>query len=95
MPKITEDTRYFISRLDATDPKRLGSIIRSHWGIENHLHWVLDDAFDEEQQRTRVGNSDANMAIIRHITLHLLKTEKTSKVGIKIKRLKADWDESY
>jgi len=44
--KVTEDTRYFISSLDATDPGRLGYVVRGHWGIENQLHWVLDYAFD-------------------------------------------------
>ncbi|SEH09045.1 ISAs1 family transposase [Candidatus Venteria ishoeyi] len=93
--KVTEETRYFISSLDATDPKRLGQIVRAHWGIENNLHWVLDYAFDEDKQRARIGNSDANMAIVRHIALNLLKAEKTSKVGIKTKRLKAGWNETY
>lgn len=93
--KTTEETRYFISSMDATDPKRLGQIVRAHWGIENNLHWVLDHAFQEDDQRMRTGYSDANMAIIRHIVLNLLKTEKTAKIGIKNKRLKAGWDENY
>lgn len=93
--KITEETRYFISSLDATAPKYLGQVVRVHWGIENNLHWVLDYAFDEDSQRTRMGNSAANMAIFRHISLNLLKSEKTAKIGIKNKRLKARWDEDY
>jgi len=93
--KITEETRYFISSLDATAPKYLGQVVRAHWGIENNLHWVLDYAFDEDSQRTRMGNSAANMAIFRHISLNLLKSEKTAKIGIKNKRLKAGWDEDY
>jgi predicted transposase YbfD/YdcC len=87
--KTEEETRYFISSLDATDPQRLGNIVRAHWSIENNLHWVLDQAFDEDDQRTRVGHSAANMAVMRHIALNLLKTEKTAKVGVKTKRLKA------
>jgi predicted transposase YbfD/YdcC len=93
--KTSEETRYFISSLAADNPKYLGQIVRSHWGIENNLHWVLDYAFDEDRQRNREGNSAANMAIMRHITLNLLKSEKTAKVGIKTKRLKAGWDENY
>jgi len=92
---ITEETRYFISSLDATNPHYLGQVIRAHWGVENGLHWVLDYAFDEDSQRMRRGNSAANMAIIRHLTLNLLKAEKTVKVGIKNKCLKAGWDEKY
>jgi predicted transposase YbfD/YdcC len=93
--KTSQETRYFISSLDACDPQRLGQAVRAHWGIENNLHWVLDFAFREDEQRTRMGNSAANMAIIRHIALNLLKTEKTVKVGIKNKRLNAGWSEEY
>ena len=93
--KTTEETRYFISSMDASDPKRLGQVVRAHWGIENKLHWVLDYAFDEDSQRARLGNGAANMAVIRHIALNLLKSEKTSKVGVKNKRLNAGWNENY
>lgn len=93
--KTTEETRYFISSMDASNPERLGQIVRAHWGIENNLHWVLDYAFREDDQRMRSGNSDANMAVIRHIALNLLKTEKTVKLGVKNKRLNAGWDENY
>lgn len=93
--KTTEETRYFISSLDASDPQRLGQVIRAHWGIENNLHWVLDYAFDEDAQRARTGNSAANRAVIRHIALNLVKSEKTTKAGVKNKRLKAGWDEDY
>jgi predicted transposase YbfD/YdcC len=93
--KTTEETRYFISSMDASDPKRLGQVVRAHWGIENNLHWVLDSAFDEDSQRARIGNSAANMAVIRHIALTLVKSDKTAKVGVKNKRLKAGWDEDY
>jgi predicted transposase YbfD/YdcC len=93
--KTEEETHYFISSLDATDPKKLGNIVRAHWSIENNLHWVLDHAFDEDSHRTRKGHSAANMAIIRHIALNLLKAEKSVKRGIKIKRLKAGWNKLY
>jgi len=93
--KVSEETRYFISSLDATDTARLGYIVRAHWGIENGLHWVLDWAFREDHQRARVGNSAANMSIIRHMAVNLVKTEKTAKIGVKNKRLKAGWDENY
>ena len=93
--KVTEETRYFISSLDAHDPQRLERVVRAHWSIENNLHWVLDIAFDEDRNRTRKGHSDANLAVIRHIALNLIKAEKNSKVGVKIKRLKAGWDNNY
>lgn len=93
--KTTEETRYFISSMDASNPERLGQIVRAHWGIENNLHWVLDYAFREDDQRMRSGNGDANMAVVRHIALNLVKTEKTVKLGVKNKRLNAGWDEDY
>jgi len=91
----TEETRYFISSLDMNDPKYLGHVIRSHWGIENKLHWVLDCAFNEDQSRARVGNSAENLAVIRHTALNILKSDKSLKTGIKTKRLNAGWDEPY
>ncbi len=93
--KTERETRYFISSLNATDPKRLGHAVRAHWSVENNLHWVLDIAFDEDRSRARKGYSAANLAIIRHIVLNLIKNEKTSKVGIKTKRAKAGWDNQY
>lgn len=68
---------------------------RSHWGIENKLHWVLDVAFREDDSRIRQGNAPHNMAVLRHMALNLLKHEKTAKGGIKAKRLKAAWDDDY
>jgi len=93
--KTSIETRYFISSLDAEDPKRLGQIVRAHWGIENKLHWVLDYAFDEDSNRARKGNSAANMAVVRHSALNLIKSDKVSKIGIKNRRLKAGWDNDY
>jgi predicted transposase YbfD/YdcC len=86
--------RYFISSLDG-DARRMLRAVRSHWGIENSLHWVLDIAFDEDHQRVRKDNGPANFAVLRHITLNLLKQDKTVKAGIKAKRLNAGWDEPY
>lgn len=93
--KVQEETRYFISSLDGHNPTRMGEVVRAHWAVENNLHWVLDIAFDEDQNRTRKGHSAANLAVIRHIALNLLKNEKSSKVGIKTKRGKAGWSEQY
>ena len=93
--KVEAETRYFISSLNGDDPSRLNAIVRGHWSVENNLHWVLDVAFDEDHSRARQGNSAANLGMIRHITLNLLKNEKSSKVGIKTKRGKAGWDSRY
>ena len=69
--------------------------MRSHWGIENELHWTLDMAFDEDHARLRKGHGPENFAVLRHIALNLLKQEKTSKHGIKGKRLLSAWNNDY
>ena len=72
-----------------------GRAVRAHWGIETGLHWVLDIAFREDESRARAGASAANLVVLRHIAMNLLKQERTAKVGIKNTRLKAAWDERY
>ena len=88
------ERRYYISSLKA-DAERMGAVVRGHWGVENGLHWSLDVAYGEDQARMREGNSAENFSILRRITLNLLKPDKTVKVGIKNKRLKAGWDDAY
>lgn len=92
--KRSLERRFFISSL-AADAEQIGAAVRGHWAIENQLHWSLDVCFNEDACRTRTGNAAENLAIVRHIGLNLLKQEKTCKMGLKGKRLKAGWDESY
>ena len=92
--KQQTETRYYISSLDAT-AQRLGEAVRSHWDIENGLHWVLDVAFREDDSRLRKGNGPQNFAIVRRLALNLLRQENEIKVGVKTKRLKAGWDNNY
>ncbi len=86
--------RYYISSLNLT-AKEFQHIIRSHWSIENKLHWTLDVAFAEDQSRKRDENAAQNFSVLLKIALNLLKNEKTAKVGVKGKRLKAEWDNQY
>ncbi len=88
------EARYYILS-KYLSAKRFAEAGRSHWGIENQLHWQLDVTFREDECRIRKGHADANFSILRRTALALLKQEPTAKVGIKNKRLTAGWDESY
>jgi predicted transposase YbfD/YdcC len=91
----SEETRYFISSVKHNDAVKFAHYVSAHWGVENNLHWRLDMAFDEDHCRIRQGYADQNMAILRHISLNLLTSDKDNKVGIKIKRQMAGWDNDY
>lgn len=92
--KVETQTRYFISSLPA-DAKTILKVKRSHWKIENQLHWVLDIAFREDESRVRKDHSSENLAVLRHVALNLLKQDKTAKGGIHAKRLQAGWNNDY
>lgn len=75
--------------------QQFGTAVRSHWGIENQVHWLLDMAFREDESRVRVGQAAENFAVLRRLALHLLKQDMTAKCGIKARRLKAGWSQDY
>ena len=93
--KQTESaTRYYISSLLA-EPQDFQRAIRSHWDIENKLHWILDVAFSEDASRKRIGNAAQNFSVLSKVALNLLKNETSERQGIKGKRLKAAYDQNY
>lgn len=87
------EARYYILSRDLS-ARRFAEAVRGHWGIES-MHWQLDVTFGEDQSRTRLGHGGANFSVLRRAALGLLKNETTSKVGIKNRRPRAGWDQSY
>ena len=88
----TVETRLYISSLDAGQP--FCQLIRSHWAVENSLHWVLDMTFREDMQRKREGMAAENFALVRKFALNILKHDK-GKGSLVTKRLKAGWSMDY
>jgi predicted transposase YbfD/YdcC len=96
--KTSVEYRYFLTSL--TDTAQFARSVRSHWGIENNLHWVLDVAFREDYARNRKDHSAANLAVLRKITLNLLRLEPTEKyekqkLSLNRKRLYASYNPEF
>ena len=91
--KIETETTYYISSLEA-DAVQLLDITRSHWSIENSLHWVLDLTFREDESRMRLGNSPQNMNVLRQLALNILKSS-SSKGSLRQKRYRAALDDTF
>jgi predicted transposase YbfD/YdcC len=86
--------RYYITSLK-DNAKLLNTSVRSHWGIENNLHWNLDVIFKEDGQLKRKGNSAENFNVIAKVALGLVDNEKTANLTKPLKRLRASLDDSY
>ena len=94
----TIEYRYFLTSL--TDTTQFAHSVRAHWGIENKLHWTLDVAFREDYARNRKDHSASNLAVLRKITLNLLRLEPTEKYGkqklsLNRKRLYASYNPDF
>jgi predicted transposase YbfD/YdcC len=92
--KITTEARYYISSQKQNAAFFL-TAIRSHWGIENSLHWVLDVLFREDYCRKRKDNAAENFNIIRKMALNIIRNKKDDKKSLRRKRLNAAWDIDY
>lgn len=92
--KTTTEVRFYLSSL-ASNAEKISQAIRSHWGIENSLHWTLDVTFCEDKSRIRKDNSPENFALLRRLAINLLKQEKGFKGSLKMKRYLAGMDNNY
>jgi predicted transposase YbfD/YdcC len=94
-PMAKPERRYFISSVEGLDAQRMAQLVRGHWSVENNLHWQLDVSFGEDLRRVRADHAAENFSRLCRIALNLLKQETSAKIGVKAKRLKAGWDETY
>lgn len=74
--------------------RRLLQVVRSHWSIENQLHWVLDVVFDEDAGRTRKDNGPENLAIVRRLALNIIGSHP-DRISMRQKVKRAGWDDAF
>ena len=90
----TTAVRFYLSSLPG-DARELARAVRSHWGIENGLHWVLDMGFREDASRVRTGAAQENLTVVRKLGLALIQHDPTRTTGVAASRKKAGWDTDY
>jgi predicted transposase YbfD/YdcC len=90
----SQEARYYLLSTPLAAPA-FAAAVRTHWGIENRVHWLLDVAFREDDSRVRVGHAADNFALLRRLALNLLKHETSATCGIQGRRLKAGWSTDY
>jgi predicted transposase YbfD/YdcC len=91
--QTTVETAYYLLSTAMT-AERFNTVVRSHWGIENRLHWRLDVIMNEDQDRNRMDNSPYNLAILRHMALNVMRKEG-SKGSLRGKFKRAGWNDDY
>ena len=91
--KTTTETAYYLLSVAMT-PQRFGEVVRSHWAIENRLHWCLDVTMNEDRARNRKDNGPENLGVLRHMALNLIRSE-TSNGSLPKKLRRAAWSDSF
>ena len=91
--KLEHETRFYITSLVLL-AHLLGPIIRSHWAIENSLHWVMDMIFRDDECRVRTDHAPANFATIKHMAHNLIRNAP-GKNSLRLKRKAAGWDDDF
>jgi predicted transposase YbfD/YdcC len=89
----THDIAYYLLST-ALSSERFLEVVRSHWGVENRLHWRLDVVMNEDQQRNRSDHGPNNLTVLRHMALNVMQKDPT-KGSLRGKRKRASWDENY
>lgn len=87
------EQRYYIASRDLA-PAEVAEAVRSHWGIENQLHWVLDVTLKEDASTVRKDHAPENLSLVKKIVLNLLRmdTTDTVKSSLRQKRKRAAWN---
>lgn len=91
--EITTETTYYVLSAPLP-PEQFGTVVRSHWGVENRLHWRLDVVMSEDQDRTRRDNAPHNLAVLRRMAINLMQKDST-KGSLRGKFKQAGWNETY
>ncbi len=92
--KVTHEVHFYLSSLPA-DAHVLGNAIRTHWGIENQVHWTLDVTFNEDNSRIRSCHAPRNFAFLRRMALNALNLEKTLRRSLRQKSRRASMNNDY
>jgi predicted transposase YbfD/YdcC len=91
--KIDRETRFYITSLVLL-AQHIGPMIRSHWMIENGLHWIMDMIFRDDECRLRTDNAPANFATMKHMAYNLMR-RATTKDSMRMRRKVAAWDDDF
>ncbi len=89
---VSSESRYFITSI--TDPARFQEVVRDHWAIETSQHWVLDVQFGEDRNRTRKDSGAINLALIRRMSLNMLRCNGNQKGSIRSRKIRAGADDT-
>jgi predicted transposase YbfD/YdcC len=91
--KTAQETRFYLTSLVLL-AHLLGLVVRSHWSVENSLHWVLDMVFRDDECRVRTNHAPANFAAIKHMAQNLLRNA-SGKSSLRSRRKAAGWDDDF
>jgi predicted transposase YbfD/YdcC len=91
--KNESETRFYLTSLVML-AVLLGPIVRSHWAVENSLHWVMDMIFRDDECRVRTDHAPANFCTIKHMAQNLLR-KAPGKDSLRLRRKVAAWDDEF